>query len=118
MQENNADLRAIRGGRTLPFVGIPSFLRVPICADLDNLDADIAVMGAPTDEGSPFMPGARFGPRGIREHSMRFGARGYYNPEERRMYLEHELTHGRIVDVGDASVLPTNPEDTSTTSRR
>ena len=112
MQENNADLRAIRGGRTLPFVGIPSFLRVPICADLDNLDADIAVMGAPTDEGSPFMPGARFGPRGIREHSMRFGARGYYNPEERRMYLEHELTHGRIVDVGDASVLPTNPEDT------
>jgi hypothetical protein len=26
-------------------------------------------MGVPSDEGSPFMPGSRFGPRGIREHS-------------------------------------------------
>ena len=56
----------------MPFVGIPSFLRAAICADLGDLDADIAVVGAPTDEGSPFMPGSRFGPRSIREHSLRF----------------------------------------------
>jgi arginase family enzyme len=48
-----------------PFVGIPSSLRSLIATDLDWLDADIAVMGVPTDEGSPFMPGSRFGPRGI-----------------------------------------------------
>ena len=95
-----------------PFVGIPSFLRAPIRTDLENLDADIAVMGAPTDEGSPFQPGARFGPRGIREHSLRFGAQGYYDPRADEILLEYELTNGRIVDVGDASVLPTNVEDT------
>jgi len=43
-----------------PFVGIPSFLRSPIVQDLARLDADVAVMGVPTDEGSPFMPGSRF----------------------------------------------------------
>ena len=93
-----------------PFVGIPSFLRSVIATDLDRLDADIAVMGVPSDEGSPFMPGSRFGPRGIREHSMRFGARGqgYYDPSLRREFLGHELAHGRIVDAGDADVLPTH----------
>ena len=93
-----------------PFVGIPSFLRSAICTDLERLDADIAVMGVPTDEGSPFMPGSRFGPRRIREHSLRFGARGqgYYDPQARQQFLEYEMTHGRIVDTGDADVLPTN----------
>ena len=67
-------------------------------------------MGVPSDEGSPFMPGSRFGPPGIREHSMRFGGRGrgYYDPGLRREFLQHELANGRIVDVGDADVLPTN----------
>ena len=51
-----------------PFVGIPSFLRAPICTDLTELDADIAIMGVPFDEGVPFMPGSRFGPRSLREH--------------------------------------------------
>src|SRR5438128_2025168 len=96
-----------------PFVGIPSFLRAEITRDLASLDADIAVMGAPTDEGSPFMPGSRFGPRAIREHSLRFTADvGYYDPRERRQFLEYEMRNRRIVDVGDADVLPTNVVDT------
>ena len=41
-----------------PFVGIPSFLRADIHTDLDTLDAAIAVLGVPTDEGSPFMGGS------------------------------------------------------------
>ncbi len=100
----------------MPFVGIPSFLRAAICADLGDLDADIAVVGAPTDEGSPFMPGSRFGPRSIREHSLRFltDAPGYYDPQAGRRYLEREMANGRIADVGDADVLPTNVVDTFT----
>ena len=39
-----------------PFVGIPSFLRSVIATDLDRLDADIAVMGVPSDEGSRSCP--------------------------------------------------------------
>lgn len=95
-----------------PFVGIPSFLRAPICTDLDSLDADIAIMGVPFDEGVPFMPGSRFGPRSLREHSLRFvgGAPGYYDPETRREYLTREMADQRIADTGDADILPTNVE--------
>ena len=102
------------GRLNTPFVGIPSFLRANVCTDLDRLDADVAIMGVPTDEGSPFMPGSRFGPRVIREHSLRFAGdgRGYYDAQARRRFLEHEMTHGRLVDVGDADILPTNVVDT------
>ncbi len=104
------------GRMDFPFVGIPSFLRSRIVADLGSLDADVAVVGAPTDEGSPFMPGSRFGPRSIREHSLRFltDTPGYFDPQEERRYLEREMASGRIADVGDADVLPTNVEDTFT----
>ena len=101
-----------RGQPTYPFAGLISFLRAPVCTDLDQLDADVAVMGVPTDEGSPFMPGARFGPRGIREHSLRFGRAGYYDQDADRSFLEYELTNNRLVDVGDADVLPTDVEGT------
>ncbi len=98
------------GRLNFPFVGIPSFLRSAVVDDLGGLDADIAILGAPTDEGSPFMPGSRFGARSIREHSLRFvtDGRGYYDPETRRQFLEHEMVERRIADVGDADVLPTN----------
>ena len=97
------------GRLDMPFVGIPSFLRAPIHTDLDSLDAKIAVLGAPTDEGSPFKPGSRFGARAMREHSLRFvsGKNGYYDPQRGRRFLEREM-NGAIVDVGDADILPTN----------
>lgn len=93
-----------------PFVGIPSFLRSPICEDLERLDADIAIMGAPTDEGSPFLAGSRFGPRAIRENSLRFvfPTPGFYDPETDRVLLEHEMTNRLIADCGDADIWPTD----------
>jgi agmatinase len=99
-----------------PFVGIPTFLRSPLAADLARLDADVAFLGAPTDEGSPFMPGSRFGPRAIREHSLRFvtDPPGFFDPQERKRFLEREMRDNRIADVGDADILPTNPTDTFT----
>jgi agmatinase len=102
------------GRLDFPFVGIPSFLRSPLVQDLARLNADVAVLGVPTDEGSPFMPGSRFGPRSIREHSLRFvtDPPGFYDPQERRRYLEREMRENRIADVGDADILPTNPLDT------
>lgn len=35
-----------------PFVGIPSFIMAPMCFDLEELDADIAVIGMPYDMGT------------------------------------------------------------------
>jgi agmatinase len=95
-----------------PFAGIPSFLRAPIHTALETLDADVAVIGIPSDEGSPYLPGSRLGPRGIREHSLRFGGNGVYDRREDRVLLEAELTEGALVDVGDVDVLATNAEAT------
>jgi agmatinase len=94
----------------MPFVGIPSFLRSPVLGPDDPVEADLVILGAPTDEGSPYMPGSRFGPRSIREHSLRFitGEPGYFDPTAGRRYLEREMGQGRIVDLGDADVIPTN----------
>jgi len=98
----------------MPFVGIPTFLRTEYCKDLAQLDAEIAVMGVPFDEGVPFMPGSRFGPRVIREHSLRLTGKGqgFYDLQRKKQFLEHELVDGRIVDVGDADILPTNIKGT------
>jgi agmatinase len=98
-----------------PFVGIPSFLRAPICTDLSKLSASVAIMGVPFDEGSPYLAGSRLGPRALREHSLRFvggGSKGFYNPETERQYLEYEMARGLIVDTGDVDILPTNVEKT------
>jgi len=95
------------------FVGVPTFLRSDLCLDLARLDGDIAVIGVPTDEGSPFMPGSRFGPRALREHSLRFSPEdGIYDLDRGRGYLARAQGKCRIVDVGDVDVLPTNVETT------
>ena len=103
----------------LPFTGIPSFLRAPIVTDLQAIDADVAVLGVPSDEGTPWKPGARFAPRSIREMSVRYvgyGAQqargGYFDIDEGRRFLDYETTHRRIVDCGDVDVIYPNPEKT------
>ncbi len=96
-----------------PFVGIPTFLRSQVETDLSKLDADIAILGVPTDEGSPFMGGSRMAPRAIREHSMRLWApNGYWEIDSEKRFLGPEMRNKRIVDVGDVDVLPTGVEQT------
>jgi agmatinase len=101
----------------LPFTGIVTFLRAPVCTDLAQLDADVAILGIPTDEGTPWLPGSRMAPRAIREMSVRFasfGADGYgwYDRDEDRRYLDYESAHQRIIDCGDVDVIFTNVEQT------
>ncbi len=94
----------------LPYTGIPTFLRSRLETNLDQLDADIAVLGVPTDEGGPWIPGTRFGPRAIREQSVRFAGygTGLFDPETERAWLESEMSNGRIVDCGDVDIVYTN----------
>ena len=94
----------------LPFVGLCSFGKYPICTDWNAIDADVAVLGAPFDFGTQYRPGARFGPRAIREAStlFSFGHAGAYDHEDDITYLEAEKT--RIVDIGDADIIHTNTE--------
>jgi agmatinase len=103
----------------LPFTGFVSFMRVPTCTDFAKLDADIAILGAPSDEGSPWAPGARFAPRKIRELSVKYAGygpiqhqKGIYDIDEDRRYLEYERQNSRIVDCGDVDIIYTNFKQT------
>ena len=88
------------------FVGIPSFMLAPMCFDLDELDADIAILGMPYDMGTAVRGGARFGPRGVREASTYncYAHEGWYDPVTDRHYLGEKW---KIVDCGDVDVLHT-----------
>ena len=96
------------GRLNLPFVGICTFGKFPYQGDWDAINADIAVLGAPYDFGCQFRPGARFGPRSIREAStlFSFGHAGAYDHEDDVTYLPAKTT--RIVDIGDADIIHTD----------
>ena len=106
------NMRGPAGRHNPPYGGIATFLRQDYCDDIATLDADYAILGTPTDEGSPFMGGSRFAPRSIREHSLRFGPDGYYDSLTGKSYLVEETANRRIVDVGDSDILETNVERT------
>jgi agmatinase len=94
------------GRLDLPFVGFSTFGKSPIVTDWDNIDADVAILGAPFDLGTQWRSGARFGPRAIREAStlFSFGHAGAYDHEDDYVYLEGV----RIVDIGDADMVHTD----------
>lgn len=94
------------GRLNLPFVGISTFGKSPYQPDWSAIDADIAVLGAPFDFGTQWRPGARFGPRAVREASMlfSFGHAGAYDHEDDATYLDDV----RMVDIGDADIVHTD----------
>ena len=96
------------GRLNLPFVGISTFGKRPYVEDWATIEADVAILGAPFDGGTQFRPGARFGPRALREAStlFSFGHAGAYDHEDDITYLPAETT--RIVDIGDADIIHTD----------
>ncbi|NQV46162.1 MAG: agmatinase [Rhodospirillaceae bacterium] len=99
-----------KGRLNLPFVGHCTFAKSPPCLDWDAIDADVAVLGVPFDMGTQYRPGARFGPRAIREAStlFSFGHAGAYDFEDDITYMPAGQV--RIVDIGDADIVHTNTE--------
>lgn len=90
----------------MPYVGVASFLKAPLCSDLSSLNAEVAVIGIPFDEGTMNRPGTRFGPRALREQSSLYEqyvpGEGYYDVELRDTILRGV----RILDCGDVSIQP------------
>lgn len=93
-----------------PFSGITTFLRTVHTENpADYRRAAVAVLGVPFDEGSPFLPGSRMGPRALREHSLRFPVLSpIYDVDVDETYLWHEISNGLIIDAGDVDVRPAN----------
>ena len=98
------------GRLNLPFVGIPTFGKYPLVTNIEQLEAEVAILGAPLDTGTQWRPGARFGPRAVREAStlFSFGHSGAYDHEDDVIYLRQQDV--RIVDVGDADIIHTDTD--------
>ena len=85
------------------YVGLPSFMRLPWIPDTAALRArkpDIAIVGAPFDDAVTHRPGARFGPRAIREAQYTSGS---VNSLQLGVEPFEVLD---VVDAGDANVIP------------
>ena len=99
-------LDPLKRWRPLPdkpdYAGILSFGGQPLVDDPAELDAvDVAIIGAPTDDLVSDRPGTRYGPRAIRAASCPPGP-----------HLEAGIDAFdalRIVDYGDAAVVPADP---------
>lgn len=97
-------------GRRLPrFAGVSTFCRFPDLANISPEQAplDWVVYGVPFDGGVTYRPGARFGPRAVRNESQ------YIKP----YHLELEVNIAEklsIADGGDAPVAPYSCRDTVT----
>ncbi|MCJ0929747.1 agmatinase [Virgibacillus halodenitrificans] len=86
----------------MPFTGITSFKKYPICTNLDELDADFAIIGVPNDMTTAWRSGARMGPRSIREQSSLYAFGAGYDHEKDILYNNEGW---KIVDCGDVSII-------------
>lgn len=80
-----------------------SFDKLPFCPDDESLaasGADVAIVGAPLDDGTSGRPGARFGPRAIRMAPTTWGADAWSIQLEVEPYARL-----KVVDAGDAPVV-------------
>jgi agmatinase/guanidinopropionase len=91
------------GAGLQPFMGIPSFMRLPATRELDGVDT--VLMGIPFDSGVSYRSGTRFGPRKIREASLTLWG---HNPTMKITPTETL----KVVDYGDVSIVPTSIEHT------
>jgi formimidoylglutamase len=89
------------------FVGSTSFQKLPWCPDDASLAAagpEVAIIGAPVDDGASNRAGARFGPRAIRTAT-------YHSGDLWSIQLETSVFDRiRCVDAGDAPVVPSRLE--------
>jgi agmatinase len=83
-----------------PYFGSPqTFMRIPATRDLAY--ADVAVIGLPLDIGTTHRPGARYGPRGIRDISTQLLPHSF-DP----LSLAPPFNQLRVIDYGDIETYP------------
>ena len=91
-----------------PRFGDPvTFNRLPYVSDISGKKVDVAILGIPFDGGTTFRPGARFGPRAVRDASVL--SRNFH--PTLRVHVYDRLN---VVDGGD---IPVNPLNMNTTMK-
>ncbi|GAB0143255.1 hypothetical protein EsHS_00003777 [Epichloe bromicola] len=107
-REELAELEA-RWGFEWSFNGIGTFAHLEHVKCLTNPAEryDIAIIGAPFDTAVSFRPGARFGPRAIRQASARQTSFRGFNP---RANINPYRSWAKIIDCGDVPITPLDNE--------
>lgn len=98
------DSQPIGRSRGLPYAGPQTFLGFPWTQALEGVD--LAILGVPFDAAATFRPGARFGPRAIRDVSRLVGAW----PQGMWPWKYHLSDRHLVVDYGDITFLPFGTE--------
>lgn len=93
------------------FAGVSTFCRFPAIDRVPTAQqpVDWALYGIPYDGGVTYRPGARFGPRAVRDASQ------YIKP----VHLEHEVNIAQVfslADAGDSPIKPYSCKDTLETA--
>lgn len=86
-----------------------TFHKLPMTSTEDEIraaGADVAIVGAPLDDGTSARPGARFGPRAIREAPYTTSPEGAWSIQ----LGVAPFTAMTVVDAGDAPVVPSRLE--------
>lgn len=83
------------------FAGLATFCRYPRVEDVtpENRPLDWAIYGVPFDGGVSYRPGARFGPRAIREASQYV----------KRFHMQHNVDVCGVLSMADAGDAPISP---------
>ncbi len=98
---STSELRPVSTREVPRFAGVPTFLRLPLRDDPH--DVDVLICGAPFDGGTTYRPGARFGPRGVRQASAL--TRGFHPAQGVDLFA-----HLRCADGGDVACVPMSVE--------
>ncbi len=83
------------------FAGVSTFCRYPLISEVNNANqpVDWVIYGVPYDGGVTYRPGARFGPRAVRDASQ------YVKPH----HVEHGVTLTDVMSLADAGDAPVRP---------
>ena len=93
-----SDFQPLDSGLVPRFAGVPTFMRLPVVQP----DAvEVAIVGVPFDGGTTNRPGARHGPREIRNQSSMV----------RRVHHATGISPFDLVRAGDCGDAPVNPLD-------
>ncbi len=102
MAAKNGPRTTLPDARERPrFAGVATFCRFPLIESVpsDHQPVDWAIYGVPFDGGVTYRPGARFGPRAIRDASQ------YIKP----LHLELGVNIAEIFSLADAGDAPIKP---------
>jgi agmatinase len=116
----NSPAAAFREGHSganveLGYAGIDTFLKAPQRAVEDVVEEDAAVLGAPYDGAVSNRPGARYGPRALRQASGWWAYLSGYKGGLTNMRTGRQVDYSTLslADCGDVPVFPMDREKTA-----